>query len=249
MKAVNTQKWPTLALLEGSLVVSCQASPGEPLCSPEHISALSLSALNGGAAALRLEGKENIQAVRKLTKVPIIGLIKSDLVAEANRATSVYITSTFAEARLIADAGADIIAIDATQRPRPDGSSVVELIARIHKELGKPVWADISTFAEGLFAAESGADAVSTTLSGYTEETAKTSPDGPDLELLKSLCDKLPLPVILEGKVWHPQEVQEAFTLGAYAVVVGSAITRPQLITRRFVQVTPLSKSSTRTFN
>ncbi len=232
-------RWESLRRLKGGLVVSCQASPGEPLCAPEHIRALSLSAVNGGAAGLRLEGAENIRAVRAATAVPIVGLVKSPLVTDADRLNRVYITATFAEAQEIAGAGADVIAIDATDRPRPDGLSAALLIERIHEELGKPVWADIATLAEAAQAAEHGADLVSTTLSGYTAETLAPPESGPDLELLDKLCRHLSVPAALEGRVWHPQEVRRAFELGAFAVVVGSAITRPQLVTRRFVGACP----------
>jgi N-acylglucosamine-6-phosphate 2-epimerase len=145
------------------------------LCAPEHILALAASALNGGAIALRLEGAENIQAARQSnlipSTVPIIGLTKSDLVAPADRLRKVYITSTYQEASAISVAGADIIALDATGRDRPDGLSLGETIKQIHEKLGKPVWADCARLEEGLAAAKAGADMVSTTLFGYTEET------------------------------------------------------------------------------
>lgn len=232
----------SLRALAGNLIVSCQASSGEPLCAPEHLLALSLSALDGGAAGLRLEGAANIAYIRKQVSVPIIGLTKSESVLEKDRLSSVYITSTFAEARSIAEAGADIIAFDATLRPRPDGSTAESLIFDIHERLGKPVWADVSTLEEGLAAARVGADVVSTTLSGYTAETYADPESGPDLPLLERLCNELQLPVVLEGRVWHPAEVTRAFELGAFAVVVGSAITRPQLITRRFVKAVRQSR-------
>lgn len=224
--------------LEHGLIVSAQASHGEPLCAPEHICALAMSALNGGAAGLRLEGTENIRHVRAKTDVPIVGLTKSDI-PEVDRLNSVYITPTFSDAKLLAQAGADIIALDATARPRPDGQSLAQLIERITQELGKPVWADVSTFEEGVAAADYGASVVSTTMYGYTAETSLPSEASPDFDLLQRLCKTLAVPVILEGRVWHPDEVNQAFCSGAYAVVVGSAITRPQLITRRFVNAIP----------
>jgi N-acylglucosamine-6-phosphate 2-epimerase len=140
------------------------------------------------------------------------------------------------------EAGADIVALDATGRDRPDGSSVTLMIERIHDQLKRPVWADVATFSEGIAAAKAGADIVSTTLFGYTEETKSPLEQGPALDLLKNLCDQLEIPVILEGRVWHPYEVTEAFEHGAYAVVVGSAITRPTLITERFVKAIPLRR-------
>jgi N-acylglucosamine-6-phosphate 2-epimerase len=113
------------------------------------------------------------------------------------------------------------------------------MIDKIHKELDKPVWADVATFAEGIAALEAGADIVSTTLFGYTEETMIPREQGPGFELLKELVNHSSVPVILEGRVWLPEEVKQAFELGAYAVVVGSAITRPHLITERFVKSIP----------
>jgi len=236
---LNTTKqveYPIILQLKDALIVSCQASDGEPLCAPEHIKALSLCAITGGAKGLRLEGTENIQAVRDITKLPIIGLAKTKGLSEKERLKQVYITATFAEASELATAGADIIALDATDRPRPDGNTASELIAQIHKELKLPVMADISTENEALAAAAAGADLISTTLFGYTNETFVPADHGPALDLLKKVCGVVQAPVILEGRIWHPEEVTQAFKLGAYAVVVGSAITRPHLITARFVK-------------
>jgi len=238
-----TTTWGSVRRLQGGLIVSCQASEGEPLNAPEHILAMSLAAIAGGARALRLEGAENIATIRNCAKlagnVPIVGLIKSAFVKPEDRLTSVYITSTFEEACLIHESGADIIALDATGRPRPDGLSVKETIEKIHKELNKPVWADCASFEQGVSAAEDGADIVSTTMYGYTKETALPSDAPPDLNFLKRLAEAVSIPVILEGRVWHPKEVSEAFERGAYAVVVGSAITRPTVITERFVRAIP----------
>lgn len=244
--AIDTSKQnipPVLKKLEGGLIVSCQASRGEPLNSPEHILALSMSAINGGAIGLRLAGADNIGYVRQRTNLPIVGLSKSPAVSHDKRLSTVYITSTFAEAKLLAEAGSDIIAFDATARPRPDDLTCAQLIERIHKELGKACWADASTLADGLAAAEAGADVVSTTLSGYTEET-RGEASGPDFKMLEELCKQVKVPVILEGRVWNPEEVRRAFELGAFAVVVGSAITRPQLITERFVRATRAKKTN-----
>lgn len=228
-----------LSALRGSLIVSVQANAGEPLYAPEHINALALSALNGGARALRLESAGHISYVRKRTAVPIVGLIKSDEVAEEDRLRSVYITPTFSDCRIIVESGADVVAMDATERRRPDDSTLAQIIGRVHDELDRLVWADVSTIEEGVNAVRCGTDIVSTTLSGYTEET-KVSPESPpDFQLLSKLLEKCNIPVILEGRVWNPEDVKEAFRRGAYAVVVGSAITRPQLITNRFVKALP----------
>lgn len=225
--------------LRGGLVVSCQASQGEPLCAPEHICAMGLSAIGGGARGLRLEGLENVAYVRRRTTLPIIGLIKSKDVADEERLDKIYITPTFEDAAALASAEADIIALDATERPRPGHVSFGQLVNRIHSELRKPVWADVATFDEGISAAAAGADVISTTLSGYTKETATRLGAGPDISLLAELAKEVPVPVVLEGQVWTPEQVTEAFHAGAFAVVVGSAITRPQLITKRFVDAIP----------
>lgn len=245
MKEIKiTKSWQAINIIKNGLIVSCQASPGEPLYAPEHILALALSAIAGGAIAVRLEGEQNIQIVKQNMnnppgKYPIIGLIKSGRVSESERLVKPYITNTFSEAVTIANSGADIVALDATGRERPDGLTVRETIARIHEELDKPVWADVATLQEGLMAAEAEADIVSTTLYGYTQETKVPDSDGPNFDLLKELVNHLSIPIVLEGRVWHPEEVTRAFSIGAYAVVVGSAITRPQLITRRFVGAIP----------
>ncbi len=230
-----------LESLKNAVIVSTQAADDEPLNKPEHLLALALSGINGGAKGLRLEGIENIKLIRQHTELPIVGLLKNDAIPESERLSSVYITSTFAEAKQISDAGADIIALDATPRSRPDGLTLKETISRIHNELDKPVWADVARFDEGTAAAEYGADVVSTTLYGYTKETQLESEAPPSFEFLEQLCKNLKKHVVLEGRVWHPEEVTRAFKLGAFAVVVGSAITRPQLITKRFVKSIPAS--------
>jgi putative N-acetylmannosamine-6-phosphate epimerase len=147
----------------------------------------------------------------------------------------VYITPCFEHAAQIAHAGADIIGLDATARPR-DGEPVDRLIGRIRVELGKEVFADIATLEEGRAAHAGGATYVATTLSGYTEETASHKTAGPDLELLSALVAEIPVPIVAEGRFDTPDLVAEAFKRGAHAVVVGTAITNPREITKRFAQ-------------
>jgi len=242
----NYKENESIKLLEGGLIVSCQASSGEPLCAPQHIVALALSAIEGGARGLRLEGVENIAAARQSAKLssqmPIIGLVKAVDVKSEDRLKMSYITNTYEDAQAIASAGANIVALDATGRPRPDGRNLRETIELIHNELNKPVWADVATFGEGMAAVEAGADIVSTTLFGYTEGTVAPREQGPGFDLLKELLSHTTVPVILEGRVWYPDEVRKAFELGAHAVVVGSAITRPKLITERFVKAIPVRR-------
>lgn len=234
--------------LDGALIVSSQASTGEPLDHPSHILAMCLSAINGGASALRLEGTANVAYVRKhcdelfVQHVPIVGLIKAAVPA-AERLSCAYITASFADCCALAEAGADIIALDATSRKRADDHDLEETILKVHQELDRLVWADCATFAEAINAAECGADIISTTLYGYTAETALPKEAGPSFELLSELIDHLDRPVILEGRVWHPDELTRAFEIGAHAVVVGSAITRPQLITERFVKAIPARRA------
>lgn len=148
--------------------------------------------------------------------------------------SGVYITPTFSAAAEIAEAGADIIALDCTDRPRPDGASVCELIERIQRELRLPAFADVSTLAEAQSAAAAGVAMAAPTLSGHTEDSA--AQDGPDFDLLARMIKALPVPVIAEGRIHSPAQARRALELGAWAVVVGSAITRPRSITARFVQ-------------
>ncbi|MEO3888334.1 N-acetylmannosamine-6-phosphate 2-epimerase [Nonomuraea sp. B5E05] len=213
-------------LLRGGLVVSCQAYEGEPLHGPQFMSAMARSAVLGGAAGVRINGPADVEAVRAAVSVPVIGLWKDG-------DGDVYITPTLQHALTVARAGADIVAVDATVRPRPDGRSLAETITGVH-QAGALVMADVSTAEEGLTAAELGADCVSTTLSGYT--SAAPPPDGPDLELVAVLAGSLDVPVFAEGRIGAPGQAARAIELGAHAVVIGGAITRPADITRRFAQ-------------
>ena len=215
--------------LRGQLIVSCQASSEEPLFGSSIMAAMARAAAMGGAAGIRAEGPEDIRAIRAAVDLPVLGLYKIKKPGEA-----VYITPTFESARQVAEAGADAIALDATTEVRPDGLTLEETIRRIHEELKLPVFTDVSTFEEGVRAEALGTDAVGTTLSGYTPQSPKS--DRPDWTLLRELVERLKVPVIMEGRIWEPQEARQALQLGAWAVVVGSAISRPQLITARFVQ-------------
>lgn len=217
---------------KGTLVVSCQARADNPLHGPVHMSAMARAAEAGGAQGIRANGVEDVAAIRAVTKLPIIGISKV-----WNERFPVYITPGFEDAARIAEAGADIIGIDATPRPR-DGEPVERLIARIRDELAKEVFADIATLDEGKAAHAYGATYVATTLSGYTEETAARRGEGPDLDLLEALVAAVPVPVIAEGRFATPELAAEAFKRGAHAVVVGTAITNPREITKKFVRAT-----------
>lgn len=212
--------------VRGRLIVSCQALADEPLHGAHIMARMAAAAREGGAAAIRANGPDDIRAIREAVDLPIIGLYKDG-------DSGVYITPTFRHARAVAEAGADVIALDATPRPRPDGSSLADLIRTIHDELGVMVMADISTLEEGIAAANLGADFVGPTLSGYTDYSPKL--EGPDLALIHALVRELSTPVIAEGRIRTPSEARAALDAGALAVVVGSAITRPQWITAQFV--------------
>lgn len=218
--------------LKGKVVVSVQAMPSEPLYLEKCMVAMMKSVIKGGAGALRVAGARDVRNAKHLFEVPVIGLTKPDVIP-SNWQEIVYITPTIKEVIELVEAGADIIAFDGTMRPRPEGTKLEDLIKYV--KLNKRVsMADISTLEEAQNAEKLGADILSTTLSGYTQFSQNRG-DGPDFELLKELVENTNLPVVLEGRIWEPEEVTKAFELGAHCVVIGSAITRPQLITKRFV--------------
>ena len=216
--------------LRNNIIVSVQAMPNEPLYEETCIIAMMQSVVNGGAKGLRLAGARDIKNAKKLFDIPIIGLTKPNKLPD-NWKETVYITPTLKEVNELIKANADIIATDATQRPRSK-EPLKEMVnyIKLHNKLSM---ADISTFEEGIKARELGFDIISTTLSGYTQYSDQNV-KGPDFELLEKLVKELDCPIILEGRIWEPDEVNKAFELGAHSVVIGSAITRPQLITKRF---------------
>lgn len=216
--------------LRQGLIVSCQAPVDSPLHSPLVIAAMAQASVNQGAVGVRLDTPAHIQAVRRqCPTTPIIGLWKQQLPE-----SEVYITPQFHHASAVAAAGADIIAIDATLRQRPRGETVETLIAQTHVELGKLVMADIDTTENAIAAQKAGADFVGTTLYGYTTQTKHLSPPG--LNLLTQLVEQLDVPVICEGGIASPQMAKEALQLGAYAVVVGTAITGIDLQVKAYQQ-------------
>ena len=214
-----------LAAVKGRLIVSCQALEDEPLHGAGIMARMAVAAKAGGAAAIRANGPADIHAIKQAVDLPVIGLYKQG-------GSGVYITPTFEAAAEIAQAGADVIALDCTERPRPDGAPLADLLARIHRELKLPTFADVATLTQAQAAAAAGAAMAGPTLSGYTD--ARPALDGPDFELLAQMITQLPLPVIAEGRVNTPGQARRALELGAWAVVVGSAITRPRTITARF---------------
>jgi N-acylglucosamine-6-phosphate 2-epimerase len=225
----NPSRNSPLEALRGRLIVSCQASEGDPLDNLDTLTRIPASVLRGGAGGLRAEGVERIAAFRAITQLPIIGIIKT---CDANG--DVYITPDFRSAKAISDAGADIIALDCTARRLTAAEPWPELIRRIRTELNCPILADIATLEDALAAERAGADAVATTLYGYTAETPNIRTIS--WPLIQSIVSQLTIPVLVEGHITDPQEVRHALDLGAAAVVVGTAITRPQAITARFAE-------------
>ncbi len=212
-----------------SLIVSCQAHDDNPLRGSPFMRAMAMAALQGGADAIRADGVEDIRAIREICDAPLIGLFK-----DWREGWEVYITPTLEHAKALVGAGADIVALDATSSLRP-AESLPDMIEGIHA-LGAAVFADCSTLMEGLNAATLGADYVSTTMAGYTPETAERKTDGPDFELLEALVRERRTPVVGEGRFWTPEDVRRGFALGAHGIVVGTAITNPREITRRFAR-------------
>ncbi len=213
--------------LKGKVIVSCQALEDEPLHSSFIMSKMALAAKAGGAAGIRANSVKDIQAIKEVCDLPLIGIIKRDY-PDSN----VYITPTNQEVTELLTTEAEIIALDATKRKRPQDERLKDLIQQIHAA-DRLAMADVSTFEEALAAEKDGFDIVSTTLAGYTEYSRKT--ETPDFELLKEIVDHVNIPVIMEGHTDRPEQVTKALEIGAYAVAVGSIITRPQLITARYV--------------
>ncbi|PZA06279.1 MULTISPECIES: N-acetylmannosamine-6-phosphate 2-epimerase [unclassified Meiothermus] len=224
---------PTVAKLQHKLIVSCQARAGSPLYGPRFMAAMAKAAERGGAGGIRANGAEDIRAIRAVTQLPIIGIDKR-LDPQGN----VIITPDLESARRVVEAGADLVALSCAFYQRLNLPELHALIREIQAELGVPVMADCSTLEEGLWAAEAGADLLASTLSGYTPATQGLG-QGPDLELVALLARQTSVPVVAEGRIWTPQEARAALEAGAYAVVVGTAITNPTEITRRFVEALP----------
>ncbi|MBD9699455.1 putative N-acetylmannosamine-6-phosphate 2-epimerase [Flavimobilis sp. GY10621] len=222
-----------LASVRGGLVVSCQAPTGSPLRDPAITAVVARAVLLGGAAGLRVNGPDDVAAVRAVTDVPVIGLHKVE------GGPRPFITPTPDLARGLVAAGADVVAADASVQvhgPRLDGFGAVVAAVDV------PVMADVSTLEEGLRAAELGAALVGTTLSGYTPASTP-APEGPDLDLVAALAAE-GLTVVAEGRIRTPEAVAAAFDAGAAAVVVGGAITDPLLTARRFAAVTPRARDT-----
>lgn len=215
--------------IRNGLIVSCQAEGNSPFNSPEGVAMFAKAAVNGGAVAIRSEGVEKTSSIIKAVPVPVVGLVKSYF-----DDGFVRITGSFSDVEQLVAIGTTIIAIDGTFRMR-EGLSGPDFIAQVKEKYGCVIMADIATEQEALACTAAGADCVSTTLSGYTPETQHMH-DGPDFELLQRLYSKLNIPVIAEGRINTPALAAQMSSLGAWSIVVGSAITRPTEITKWFVE-------------
>ncbi|MCI9061198.1 MULTISPECIES: N-acetylmannosamine-6-phosphate 2-epimerase [Romboutsia] len=216
-----------LDIIKNKLIVSCQALEDEPLHSSFIMGRMANAAKEGGAVAIRAQGVDDIIEIKKATSLPVIGIIK-----RSYDDSEIYITPTKKEIDELLESGCEMIALDATNRKRPKDESLQELISYI-KSKGILVMADISNYEEAIISAKLGVDCVSTTLAGYTSYTECL--EGPNLELIKMLVKDLDIPVIAEGKINTPEDLKNVYEAGVYSAVVGSAITRPQLITKKFV--------------
>lgn len=219
---------PLLAGLQHRLIVSVQAYPGEPLRHPETMAQMARACELGGAAAIRCQGLSDIAAIKGRVEIPVIGLWK-----EGHE--GVYITPTLRHALACVHAGADIVAIDATDRPRPDGKSFADTVRDLRRSTETLIMADCMTFEDIARAVDIGVDLVSTTLSHNKPAIETTLAEGPDIELVSRAHEAFPeIPVICEGHIHTPQDASDALDAGAWAVVVGTAITHPTSLTSWF---------------
>jgi predicted NBD/HSP70 family sugar kinase/putative N-acetylmannosamine-6-phosphate epimerase len=212
---------------QGRLIVSCQAPEGDEFHDSQSIARFARVALAGGAAAIRANGPEDIKAVRNVTDAPIVGIQKA-----IQQDGQVLITPSFEAARALVEAGANLIALDCTLRGQRYGA--LDRVGRIRTELKVPVLADIATAQEAVAAQDAGADAVLSTLRGYSAETAHILEFEP--EFIRQLASLLDIPVLAEGRIATPEQARQAIAAGAFSVVVGTAITRPGEIARSFAQ-------------
>lgn len=219
-----------LAALSGKLIVSCQARVGWPMYGTQIMAAFARAAMEGGAAGIRATGADNITAIKERVNLPIIGINK-----QFSDDYDVYITPTWEAAREILEVGIDIIALDATPRRRPGNERAEDIVARIRVEYPNVlVMGEISTLDEARAALATGYDIISTTLAGYTAESAGVTRAATDL--VRDIVSLTDTPVIAEGKVRCEQDAVDLLDAGALAVVVGTSITRPEVITSRYVE-------------
>lgn len=217
--------------LKGNLIVSCQALPHEPLHSPFIMGRMALAAKEGGAVGIRANTKEDIKEIQSQVDLPIIGIVKRDY-----EDSKVYITPTMKEIDELMEVKPEIIAMDATISERPGKRTLKEFFGEVKKKYPEQLFmADCSTVEEALYADELGFDFIGTTLVGYTEQSEGDKIEENDFEILRRILSKVKHKVIAEGNIDTPEKMKRVLELGAYSVVVGSIITRPQIITKRFV--------------
>lgn len=227
MKKTNEQ---ILKQIKGGLIVSCQALSTEPLYDSYIMAKMAYAAMLGGAVGIRANTIVDIKAIKDMVDLPVIGIIKKEY-----DDSDVYISPTMDEIDQLVEAGCEIIATDATKRPRPSGKSFEEFFTEVRKKYPNQLFmADTSCFEEGKLAFELGCDLIGTTMAGYTPYTKGRSL--PDLELISRYANELKATVIAEGGMWVPEDLQNAYKNGAYSAVIGTAITRPMDITKRFVK-------------
>ncbi len=215
--------------IKGKLIVSCQALPEEPLHSPFIMGRMALAAKEGGSVGIRAQGVEDIKEIMKIVDLPVIGILKRNYAD-----SEVFITATKADVQALLETDCQMIAMDATKRDRPNKEQLKDLLDLVHQNK-RLAMADISTYEEAVEAERLGFDVISTTLCGYTSYSQNY--EGPNLELIGQLAQDLHIPVIAEGKINTPEDLKAVLDAGAYSAVVGGAITRPQLITKKFVSV------------
>ncbi len=229
MKTVNRNE-QILARIKGGLIVSCQALKDEPLHSSYIMSRMAVAAKEGGAVGIRANTPEDISEIKKAVDLPIIALYKRDYPD-----SPIYITPTETEIDLLVGVNPEIIALDATNRLRPNGITLDTFFARIKQKYPDQLFmADCATYEEGIHAQEIGFDIVGTTLCGYTDNTKGVSL--PNLTMIKRLADTLTVPLIAEGGIWEIEDLKQVIKEKVHAVVIGSAITRPREITERYVK-------------
>lgn len=214
-----------LKQFDGGIIISCQSKPGDPTHSTEFMGVFAECALMGGASGLRVNSAQDVAYIKKRVDLPIIGIWKRPGLDEHG----IMITPTFEDARQLVEAGADLIALDTTARRRQNDENVIEIVQRIQEDLQTPVMADCHIFEDAI---RTSADIVAPTLSLNDESDEYT----PDFAFTEALIQKQPKPVIAEGRFWDPENVSRAFAMGVHAIVIGSAVTRPWLITERYVR-------------
>lgn len=221
---------PSVEKIKGKLIVSCQALPEEPLHSSFIMGRMALAAAQGGAQGIRANTKEDIKEIKSQVDLPVIGIVKRNY-----EDCDVYITPTMKEIDELMEAKPEIIAVDATISRRPEGKSLDEFFFEIKEKYpDQLLMADCSTVEEALHADEIGFDFIGTTLVGYTKQSSHLKIEADDFRIIKEILEKVKHPVIAEGNINTPEKVRRVLDLGVYSVVVGSAITRPQLITKTF---------------